>query len=131
MERWDNAARDVACFGMSLDAPPNRASEKRVRCPPATCNSTVRTARFRTMTAISISELHEHTDLWVRKATEQEPIVLTDNGRAVAKIVPVPAAPVANPFLTRKLLPGYAAIMHKRYGGQDSTAIISEMRDGR
>jgi antitoxin (DNA-binding transcriptional repressor) of toxin-antitoxin stability system len=82
------------------------------------------------MTAISIRELHEHTDLWVRKATEQEPIVLTDQGRAVAKIVPLPAAPVSNPFLTRKLLPGYAAIMHKRYGGQDSTTIISEMRDG-
>ena len=38
------------------------------------------------MTAISIHELHENTDLWVRKATEQEPIVLTDNGQAVAKV---------------------------------------------
>ena len=38
---------------------------------------------------------------------------------------------VENPFLTRKLLPGYAAIMHKRYGGRDSTEIISDMRDGR
>ena len=38
---------------------------------------------------------------------------------------------VENPFLTRKLLPGYAAIMHKRYGGPDSTEIISDMRDGR
>ena len=83
------------------------------------------------MTAISIHELHEHTDLWVRKATEQEPIVLTDNGRAVAKIVPVTAAKTENPFLTRKLLPGYAAIMHKRYPGKDTTEIISDMRDGR
>ena len=83
------------------------------------------------MTAISISELHEHTALWVSKATEQEPIVLTDNGQPVAKIVPLPVAKAANPFLTRKLLPGYEAIMHKRYGGQDSTEIISDMRDGR
>ena len=40
------------------------------------------------MTAISISELHENTALWVSKATEQEPIVLTDKGQPVAKIVP-------------------------------------------
>ena len=57
------------------------------------------------MTAISIHELHANTDLWVRKATEQEPIVLTDQGRAVAQIVPLPAANAENPFLTRKLLP--------------------------
>ena len=42
------------------------------------------------MTAISIHELHENTALWVSKATEQEPIVLTDKGLAVAKIVPLP-----------------------------------------
>lgn len=83
------------------------------------------------MTAISIHELHEHTDVWLRKVSEQESIVVTDNGRAVAKIVPFPVATPENPFLTRKLLPGYEAIMHKRYGGKDSTEIISEMRDGR
>ena len=83
------------------------------------------------MTAISISELHEHTALWVSKATEQEPIVLTDKGRPVAKIVPLPAAKTANPFLTRKLLPGFAALQGKLSGGTDSTQIVSEMRDGR
>ena len=83
------------------------------------------------MTAISIHELHENTALWVSKATEQEPIVLTDKGQPVAKIVPLPVAKAENPFLTRKLLPGYEAIMHKRYSGQDSTEIISDMRDGR
>ena len=82
------------------------------------------------MTAISIHELHEHTDLWVHRATEQEPIVLTENGQAVARIVPEPAAKAENPFLTRKLLPGYEAIMHKRYPGKDTTEIISDMRDG-
>lgn len=82
------------------------------------------------MTAISISELHQNTDLWVRKATEQEPIVLTDKGQAVAKIVPV-AAKVENPFFTRKLLPGFAELQARLSGGTDSTQIISEMRDGR
>ena len=83
------------------------------------------------MTAISIHELHENTDLWVRKATEQEPIVVTDDGKAVAKIVAISAAKEAFPFRSRKLLPGYEAIMHKNYGGQDSTAIVSDMRDGK
>ena len=83
------------------------------------------------MTVFSIHELHENTALWVSMATEQELIVLTDKGQAAAKIVPLPIAKAENPFLTRKLLPGYEAIMHKRYGGQDSTEIISDMRDGR
>lgn len=82
------------------------------------------------MTAISILELHENTDLWVRKAAEQAPILVTDNGRAVAKIVPFADNQGENPFLTRKLLPGYQAIMRKRYEGEDSTEIISRMRDG-
>jgi prevent-host-death family protein len=83
------------------------------------------------MTAISIHELHENTDAWVRRATEQEPVVLTDNGRAVAKIVPVAGVKQGNPFLTRKLLPGFAELHAKLSGGTDSTQIISEMRDGR
>ncbi len=83
------------------------------------------------MAAISISELHEHTDLWVRKATEQEPIVLTDKGLAVAKIVPLPVAKKRIRFLNRKLLPGFAALQSTLHGGTDSTEIISEMRDGR
>ena len=57
--------------------------------------------------------------------------MLTDKGQAVVKIVPLPVAKAENPFLTRKLLPGCAAIMHKRYGGHDSTEIISGRRDGR
>jgi antitoxin (DNA-binding transcriptional repressor) of toxin-antitoxin stability system len=83
------------------------------------------------MTAISIRELHEHTDLWVHRATEEEPIVVKDKGRPVARIVPIPAPIAENPFLTRKLLPGYAQLQSQLSGGTDSTEIISEMRDGR
>jgi len=83
------------------------------------------------MTAISIHELHEHTDLWVRKAAEQEPIVITDQGRAVVRIVPFPVPAAGNPFLTRKLLPGFAELQSGLSGGTDSAEIISEMRDGR
>ena len=83
------------------------------------------------MTATSLSELHENTDLWVRKATAQEPIVLTDNGQVVAKIVPLAHAQAENPFLARKLLPGFAELQASLSGGTNSTQIISEMREGR
>ena len=40
-------------------------------------------------------------------------------------------AAAENPSLTRKLLPGFAELQGKLYGGTDSTQIISDMRDGR
>jgi prevent-host-death family protein len=83
------------------------------------------------MRAISIDELHANTDLWVRKATEQEPIFVTADGKPVAKIVPIPVAELPRPFRTRKLIPGYEAIMHKRYSGAGTTEIVSDMRDGK
>lgn len=83
------------------------------------------------MSIISINELHEQTDLWVRKAAEQEPVVVTDDGRAVAQIVAIPPAPPRTPFESRRLLPGFAELQDKLSGGTDSTEIISEMRDGR
>ena len=57
--------------------------------------------------------------------------MLTDKGQAVAKIVPVPLATKDNPFLTRRLLPGFSELQAKLSGGTDSTQIISEMRDAR
>jgi prevent-host-death family protein len=82
------------------------------------------------VTAISLEELHARTAHWVRQATAEEPIVLTDNGEPVARIVPKPAPKPSRPFAARKLLPQYEAIMHHRFGGKDSTEIVSEMRDG-
>jgi prevent-host-death family protein len=83
------------------------------------------------MKSISIRELHEHTEDWVRRATEEEPIILKDNGRPVARIVPIPAPSAENPFPNRKLLPGFAELQSRLRGGTDSTEIVSEMRDGR
>ena len=87
------------------------------------------------MIAISLEELHARTAHWVRQATESEPILLTDNGAPVARIVPEPSPKASRPFASRpfarrKLLPEYAAIMHRRFGGKDTTEIVSEMRDG-
>ena len=82
------------------------------------------------MIAISLEELHARTAHWVRQATEEEPILLTDNGAPVARIVPEPSPKPSRPFARRKLLPQYEAIMHRRFGGKDTTEIVSEMRDG-
>lgn len=84
------------------------------------------------MAAISIHELHEQTDLWVRKAAAREDVLITDNGHAVAKIVPVPAeAPMSNPFLSRRVLPGFAELQTGLSGGTDSSKAIEESRDER
>lgn len=39
------------------------------------------------MKAISIEELQKDTDQWVRLAAEREPIVITDNGKPLARLV--------------------------------------------
>lgn len=87
------------------------------------------------MTTITIKQLHERTGEWVRKAAESEEITVTDRGTPVARLTPLAAAePVRrqpNPWLQRKLLPGFAELQKRLAGGMDSTQIISEMRDGR
>ena len=80
------------------------------------------------MSGITIRELHEHTEDWVRRDVA---VRILDQGKVIAILTPVPRKPQGNPFLNRKILPGYAAIMHKSYDGKDSTQIISEDRDGR
>jgi antitoxin (DNA-binding transcriptional repressor) of toxin-antitoxin stability system len=77
------------------------------------------------MTAMSIRELHEHTDLWVHRVTEEEPIVVKDNGRPIARIVAIPAPIEANPFLTRQLLPGFAQLQSSLSGGTDITSMLA------
>ena len=60
---------------------------------------------------------------------EEAPILPKEIRRPAVEPVVIPIERSGNPFATRKLLPEYFAIMHKRYGGQDSTEIVSEMRD--
>jgi prevent-host-death family protein len=81
---------------------------------------------------IPIRELHARTGHFVRKATENMCVVITDNGKPIAQIQPLPAPGAAKAkrprWKDRKLLPGYAAIMNKPVKG-DSTTFISEDRD--
>lgn len=85
------------------------------------------------MQTITIEELHAHTGEWISKAAEHDEITVTDGGKAVAVIRPLTTRPPAlhNPFLQRKLVPGFAELQTRLTGGTDSTQIISEDRDGR
>ncbi len=76
------------------------------------------------MKTISIRELHTRTGHYVRRAAT-EPITVTDRGETVAVIQPAtPAQLVGKPFPKRDRLT-------MPITGLDSTAMISEDRDGR
>ncbi|MFZ4597714.1 MAG: type II toxin-antitoxin system Phd/YefM family antitoxin [Terrimicrobiaceae bacterium] len=59
------------------------------------------------MKTVSIRELHMHTGQWVRNVSE--PIIITDQGRPVASLAPLPDAP-RSLFRDRKLVPGFAEL---------------------
>jgi prevent-host-death family protein len=81
------------------------------------------------MKTISIRELHERTGAWVRKAVELGPITVTERGKPLVRLEPVPDVGSGNPFRARRLRPGYARLKGKLGRGTDSTVIISEDRD--
>ena len=85
------------------------------------------------MKAITIRELHARTGVWVRQAAQHGEIVVTDRGRAVARIVGEVGQSKSPYFAQRKLLPAFSKLTKrgKLRGGTDSTEIISEDRDGR
>jgi len=83
------------------------------------------------MKTVSLRELHEATGTWVRKAVRLGAITITDRGRPVARITAAGDEARVNPFRGRSLRPGYAKLMGKLGGGTDSTAAVSEDRDGR
>lgn len=56
-------------------------------------------------------------------------LVITERGRPIATIIPFREPPRGNPFLGRKLRPGYARLLGRLKGGTDSAAIVSEDRD--
>lgn len=86
------------------------------------------------MTAIQIPirELHARTGHFVRKASGNMRVIITDNGKPIAQLQPLGlenSEKSKRPkWKDRVLLPGYAAIMNRPVPG-DSTTYISEDRD--
>lgn len=83
------------------------------------------------MKTISLRQLHESTGAWVREAARIGALVITDRGKPVARLEAVTTGLQINPFLTRKLRPGYSKFRGKLSGGAESTQIISDDRDSR
>lgn len=67
----------------------------------------------------------------MRRAAALGSITVTERGRPVARLEAVEEVERQNPFLSRKLRPGYRRLMGKLTGGTDSVTIVSEERGGR
>ncbi len=78
------------------------------------------------MKTISIHELHEETDLWVREAARYGEILVTDSGKSVAKLVPLDESPATTSFQDWQPSPAYAAIMDRPVGGPDPPLKLTE-----
>jgi prevent-host-death family protein len=87
------------------------------------------------MKTISIRELHARTGKWVRQAAAQGQIVVTDNGRAVARMVPEAAVSKLPYFARRRFInrriKQWIENGELGRGGADITAAISQDRDDR
>jgi predicted nucleic acid-binding protein/antitoxin (DNA-binding transcriptional repressor) of toxin-antitoxin stability system len=83
------------------------------------------------MKTISLRELHESTGTWVREAGRIGALIITDRGKPIARLEAVHVDLQINPFLTRKLRPGFEKLRGKLGGGVDSTKIVSDERDPR
>jgi antitoxin (DNA-binding transcriptional repressor) of toxin-antitoxin stability system len=85
------------------------------------------------MKTITIRELHARTGRWVREVARHGQIVITDDGRTIAKIVPEVQPPEAPYFSRRKRSSSFRKLddSGKMGKGTDSTSAISQDRDDR
>jgi prevent-host-death family protein len=86
------------------------------------------------MKTISLRELHNDTGKWIRSVKEEEEIIITDRGAAVATVKPYKKSSAKKyTWANRPLRPGYAAAMKagKLKTGGDSTFYISQDRTSR
>jgi prevent-host-death family protein len=84
------------------------------------------------MKTISLRELHNKTGQWMRSVSQEEEIVVTDRGTAIASIVPYRKRPAKKKtWANRSLLPGFAAYLRDGKMGTDSTPGISADRSSR
>jgi len=86
------------------------------------------------MKTISLRELHNDTGKWIRSVKDEEEIIITDRGVAIARMQPIKKTSGKKlTWGTVKLRPGYEALQKagKLKGGTDSTIIISEDRSSR
>jgi antitoxin (DNA-binding transcriptional repressor) of toxin-antitoxin stability system len=89
------------------------------------------------MKTITIQELHEETEQWVRLAADYGELIVTDEGTAIARIFPEPSEPAVRdkaevPYFARRVIsPEFAKYLASGEvrPGTDITQMISEDRD--
>ena len=97
-------------------------------CPRLT--GLARMCNMRHMKTISLRELHNNTGKWVRRAKDEQEIIVTDRGQKIASIQPLRSSPTEMKvdWKNRKLVPGFAKYLKEGKIGSDSTEWISEER---
>ncbi len=85
------------------------------------------------MKTVTLRELHARTGEWVREASRCGQIVVTDNGRPIARIVPETEGAGTPNFADRKPSKPFHALDEsvRTGGGPDVTRTISEGREDR
>jgi len=84
---------------------------------------------------ISMRELHARTGHYVRKAAGRQRVIVTDNGHAIAELVPLAQTPSSLPFFSRRVLrPDFKKMvingkLRPRPQDRDITDLISQDRD--
>jgi prevent-host-death family protein len=85
------------------------------------------------MKTVTLRELHAKTGKLVREASRHGQILVTDNGRTIAKIVPETEATAVPYFRRRKTSTAFSRLddSGKTGRGTDVTQLISEDREDR
>jgi prevent-host-death family protein len=85
------------------------------------------------MKTVTLRELHAKTGKLVREASRHGQILVTDNGRTIAKIVPETEATAVPYFARRKTSTPFSRLddRGKTGRGTDVTQLISEDREDR
>ncbi len=84
------------------------------------------------MKTVTLEQLDPSTSAWLREASRDEPVTITDHGTPIITLTPVPPAPRPNGgFANRVLRPGFEAIMNRPVGGTSIDEIIAQDREDR
>ena len=85
------------------------------------------------MKTIALEQLDPSASQWLRSASLNEPIIVTDQGKPILTltITPPPEAEGGGSMARRVLRPGYAELMNRPVGGTGITEILEQDREDR
>jgi prevent-host-death family protein len=83
------------------------------------------------VTTVGIRALKQNASAVVAKAAAGETVIITDRGRPVAQLIPLPSDPIARLIATGRARParGRIADLPRPEPGPDLSAVLRQMRD--